>query len=135
MIYAISSHSSGLKVHEITSSTEIGKLLSGDKPIEAPAAPQIQPNNNNTPKIFQSTLQDTTRFSDFDRDLEDQISQLKLDDMNMTQHTHYSQYSDAPSQLKPQEQEQLEDDILKEFADGYEKQEQEKDVLDEMYSK
>ena len=120
-------------MHEITSSTEIGKLLSGDKPVEAPAAPQTQANNN-IPRIFQSTLQDTTRFSDFDRDLEDQISQLKLDDMNITQHTHYSQYSDATSQLRPQEQEQLENDILKEFADGYENQAREKDVLDEVYS-
>ena len=115
-IYAINSYASGLQALEITSSAEIGQILSGDKPLEA--APKV---TNNLPKVFQSTMQDTTRFSDFDRDLEDQISQLKLDEMDYTQHTHYSQYTDQPSE---KEQEELENDILKDYYNKNEDKEE-----------
>ena len=66
-------------------------------------------------------MQDTTRFSDFDRDLEDQISQLKLDEMDYTQNTHYSQYTDQPSE---KEQEELENDILKDYYNKNEDKEE-----------
>ena len=79
-------------------------------------------------------MQDTTRFSDFDRDLEDQISQLKLDEMDYTQNTHYSQYTDKPSELDP-EQEELENDILKDFYNkNQDEEEKSTDILDEMYN-
>jgi len=61
-------------------------------------------NQNNLAKHFQSTLQDGTMrsgFSEFERDLEDQLSEvgLSLNEMNVTINTHASQYTEQISEI------------------------------------